>query len=284
MTSEAPALSSAGKRGALMAIGGAEDKGKVRSVLTAFVRLAGGRSARIAVVPAASTEAAWAGALYQGLFADLEADSVQVVHVNSRQDAQDAANARLVEEATAVFLTGGNQLRLATLLGGTRVGDTIRTCHANGLVVAGTSAGASILCQNMIAFGRSGEWPTQRMVQLVVGLGLTNRVIIDQHFRQRGRIGRLMVAVAYNPYLIGLGIDEDTAVVLNEQNRMDVIGRGSVIVVDGAEMSYTDIDHVQHHHPVAMTDMRLHVLTEGARYDLLTRRPDIPGATGAYTA
>jgi cyanophycinase len=265
-----------------MAIGGAEDKGKVRSILTTFVALAGGRSARIVVIPAASTEAAYAGALYQSLFTDLHAEWVEVIQVDTRLDAQDEAKARLLDDATAIFLTGGNQLRLATLMGGTRLGDAIRSRHATGAVVAGTSAGASILCQNMIAFGRSGEWPTQRMVQLAVGLGLTNRVIIDQHFQRRGRTGRLMVAVAHNPYLIGLGIDEDTAVVLNDQNRMDVIGRGSVIIVDGAEMSYTDIDQVRHHRPVAITDMRLHVLTQGARYDLVSRRPEIPALARVY--
>jgi cyanophycinase len=128
----------------------------------------------------------------------------------------------------------------------------------------------------MIAFGRSGEWPTQRMVHLSPGLGLTNRVVIDQHFQQRGRIGRLMLAVAHNPFLIGLGIDEDTAAILLPENIVEIAGRGAVTVVDGAELSYTNVDAAKGYEPVALTDMRLHVLTAGFRYDLLQRRPEIP--------
>jgi cyanophycinase len=267
---------SAGERGALMAIGGAEDKGKTRHVLNTFLTLAGGMQAHIVIIPAASMEAAHAGNLYQSLFHDLGVATVDVLHVDSRLDAQDKARVAMLQGATAIFLTGGNQLRLATLLGGTLLGEAIRQSHAAGIVVAGTSAGASFLCQHMIAFGRSGEWPAQRMVHLAPGLGLSNRVIIDQHFQRRGRTGRLMVAVAHNPFLLGLGIDEDTAIVLHAQNMIDVIGRGSVIVVDGAGMSYTNVDQAQRHHPVALTDMRLHVLTEGFRYDLVSRRPELP--------
>jgi cyanophycinase len=265
-------------RGALMAIGGAEDKVKERRVLTAFLGLAGNEQARIAIIPAASTQADKVGELYHALFCDLGALAVEVIHIDSRLEAQDPGRVAALDDVTAIFLTGGNQLRLATLLGGTAMGQIIRRRNAAGVVVAGTSAGASILCQHMIAFGRPGEWPTQRMVQLAPGLGLTNRVVIDQHFQQRGRTGRLLVAVAYNPFLIGLGVDEDTAAILNPQNVVEVIGRGSVIVVDGAEMSYTNVDQVQRYEPVAVTDMRLHVLTEDFHYNLLKRRPEPPNS------
>lgn len=261
-----------------MAIGGAEDKIKERRVLTTFLGLAGNERACIAVIPAASSQADKVGELYHALFCDLGALAVEVIHVDSRLEAQDPGRIAALDRVTAIFLTGGNQLRLATLLGGTAMAQVIRRRNAAGVVVAGTSAGASILCQHMIAFGRPGEWPTQRMVQLAPGLGLTNRVIIDQHFQQRGRTGRLMVAVAYNPFLIGLGVDEDTAAILNPQNIVEVIGRGSIIVVDGAEMSYTNVDQVQRYEPVAVTDMRLHVLTEGFRYNLLNRRPEPPNS------
>jgi cyanophycinase len=263
-------------RGTLIAIGGAEDKAKERHVLTTFLGLAGHERARIAVIPAASTQADKVGEHYHALFRDLGAATVEVIQVASRLEAQDPGRIAALDDVTAIFLTGGNQLRLATLLGGTAMAQAIRRHNAAGIVVAGTSAGASILCQHMIAFGRPGEWPTQRMVQLAPGLGLTNRVIIDQHFQQRGRTGRLMVAVAYNPFLIGLGIDEDTAAILDPHNSIEIIGRGSVIVVDGAEMSYTNVDQVQRYEPVAVTDMRLHVLTKGFRYDLLTRQPEPP--------
>jgi len=263
-------------RGPLMAIGGAEDKMKARRILHAFLRLAGGDQARIAVIPAASTQPGRVAELYHALFRDLGAANVEIIHIDTRLEAQDEGRVAALNGATAIFLSGGNQLRLATLLGGTAVAQAIRRCNASGMLVAGTSAGASILSQHMIAFGRNGESPTQRMVQLAPGLGLTNRVVIDQHFQRRGRTGRLMVAVAYNPFLIGLGIDEDTAAIVNGQNMVSIVGRGSVIVVDGEGMTYTNVDQAQRHAPVAVTDMRLHVLLEGFQYNLITRRPEFP--------
>lgn len=260
-------------RGALMPIGGAEDKLKERRILSRFLELAGCQQATIAVIPAASGRANEVGDRYQALFLDLGAPQVEVVHIHSRVEAQDSGRVAVLERASAIFLTGGDQLRLATLLGGTAIAQAIRRHSADGKLVAGTSAGASILCQHMIAFGRSGEAPSQRMVQLAPGLGLTNRAIIDQHFQQRGRTGRLMVAVAHNPFLIGLGIDEDTAAIIDSNNVMEVVGRGSVIVVDGAGMTYTNVHEVKRHEPVAVADMRLHVLSAGFRYDLIQRKP-----------
>lgn len=260
-------------RGALMPIGGAEDKMKARRILHSFLTLAGGSEARIAVIPAASMQAGRVGDLYHALFCDLGAPVVEVIHVDSRTDAHDRGRVAALEQMSAIFLTGGNQLRLSTLLGGTPVGRAIQQRNRAGGVVAGTSAGASILSEHMIAFGRNGESPAQRMVQLTPGLGLTNHVVIDQHFQQRGRIGRLMTAVAYNPSLIGLGIDEDTAAIIDEIYMLQIVGRGSVVVVDGSELSYTNLDQAQRHAPVAMTDLRVHILTEGLRYDIINRRP-----------
>ena len=261
-----------------MAIGGAEDKMKGRRVLKAFLAMAGGDQARIAVIPAASGQAEQVGALYHALFRDLGAPTVEVLQISSRTEAQDSGRVALLDQMTAIFLTGGNQLRLATLLGGTTLAQAIRRRNGDGVVVAGTSAGASILCQHMIAFGRSGERPSQRMVQLSPGLGLTNRVVIDQHFRQRGRTGRLMVAVAYNPFLIGIGIDEDTAAIIDPQNVVRIVGRGSVVIVDGGDLTYTDAHEVKRHAPVTILNMRLHILTEGFRYDLINRQAEmLPG-------
>jgi cyanophycinase len=263
-------------RGALVAIGGAEDKVKARRILNTFLTLAGGHQAQVAVIPAASTQPERVGDQYGALFRELGAAAVEVIHVDSRADAHDSGRVAALAEANAIFLTGGSQLRLSTLVGGTPLAQQMRKRNAAGAVIAGTSAGASSLGQHMIAFGRAGEWPTQRMVQITPGLNFTERVVIDQHFQQRGRTGRLMVAVAYSPFLIGLGIDEDTAVILYAQNVIDVIGRGSVVVVDGAGMSYTNIDQVKRHDPVGVTDMRVHVLVDGFRYDLVERRPLLP--------
>jgi cyanophycinase len=259
-----------------MAIGGGEDKSKERRVLTNFFTLAGSHQARIAVIPAASTQPDQAGTLYQALFRDLGASEIEVFHIRSRAEAQDSGRVAALQQVSAIFLSGGNQLRLMSLLGGTPMAQAIRRLNADGVVVAGTSAGASALSQHMVAFGRAGEWPSQRMVQLTPGLGLTNRVVIDQHFQNRGRTGRLLIAVAYNPFIIGLGIDEDTAVILDPQNRLRIIGRSSVVIVDGGELGYTNVGDVQRHGAVTITNIRLHVLTDGFGYDLIGRQVELP--------
>src|SRR5690606_31167736 len=137
-----------------------------------------------------------------------------------------------IEDATGVFFTGGNQLRLSTLLGGTPVAKLVRILNARGVTVGGTSAGASILSEHMIAFGREGSSPTAGSVRLAPGLGLTNRFVIDQHFRQRDRLGRLVAALAYNPFAIGIGLDEDTAAFIGPDDTLEVEGSGSVTIVD----------------------------------------------------
>lgn len=263
-------------RGSLMAIGGAEDKVGDRLILRHFLRLAGEMDARIVVLPTASSFADEVAARYVTLFADLGAARVEVVDVAVRQQALDPARARPLEEATGIFLTGGNQLKIAALLGGTPIVMAVRRRHALGAVVGGTSAGASILSQHMIAFGRSGASPSQRMVTLSPGLGLTNRVVIDQHFRQRDRIGRLMAAVALNPFLLGVGVDEDTALILDADNMAEVVGRHCVTIVDGAEVTYTDMYQAKQHANVAVHNLRVHVLTHGQRFDVAARQPLAP--------
>jgi cyanophycinase len=265
-----------GHRGPLMAIGGAEDKVGDRLILRRFVQLAGDATARIVVLPMASSFSVEVAERYYGLFRDMSAARVDIVDVATREEALDTARAQPVDDATGIFLTGGNQLKIATLLGGTPIAVALRRRHAAGAVVGGTSAGASALSQHMIAFGRGGGSPTQRMVSLSPGLGLTNRVIIDQHFRQRDRIGRLMAAVAFNPFLIGVGVDEDTAMVLDYRNVVEVVGRHSVTFVDGADITYTDIHQVKQHANVAVFNARVHVLTHGQQFDLIARQPVIP--------
>src|SRR5215210_1987035 len=212
------------RRGFLLPIGGAEDKLQERRILSRFVQLSGGSDARLAVIPAASAMPTELGGRYCEIFTALGAASARVIHVDDRRQANDPENVSLLNDMTGIFLTGGEQLRLVSYLGGTRLAEKIDLCLDSGATVAGTSAGASSLSQHMIAFGRSGGVPSQRMVQLSPGLGLTNRVIIDQHFRQRDRFGRLMTAVALNPAEIGLGIDEDTAVIIGPDDDCEVVG------------------------------------------------------------
>jgi cyanophycinase len=255
--------------GPIMAIGGAEDKFDDKVILSTFVQLAGGRAARIAIVPTASSIEA-AGERYKAIFLGMGAATAEVIFLADRQDANADAPLEYLEPATGIFLTGGNQMRLAAIVGGTRVEEVVRRRNAAGAVVAGTSAGASVLSSHMVAFGASGPTPRQRMAQMVAGFGLVPGVIIDQHFRQRDRIGRLLLLVASNPGLLGLGIDEDTAALFDHRRTLEVIGRHSVTIVDGADV-FSDVFQVKGHGDVTVSGARLHVLTPGRRFDLQTR-------------
>jgi cyanophycinase len=258
------------RTGHLIVIGGAEDKIRDRVILSRFVALAGGSQARIAVIATASSFAAEVGERYRQVFTDLGAAHVDPVLAQARPVANDETFARLVERATGIFLTGGNQLRLSSTIGGTRLSRAIEERHHAGAVVAGTSAGASALSTHMIAFGASGLTPKQRMAQISAGLGLLPGVIIDQHFQQRNRLGRLLALVAQNPSLLGIGIDEDTAGVVTPDHVFEVIGRGSVTIVDGTAAE-TDAWEVAGHRPLMISNVVMHSLPAGYRFDLRRR-------------
>ncbi len=196
---------------------------------------------------------------------------MRVLDLGSRKAAKDPAAATALAGATGVFLTGGNQLRLSTILGGTEVATCIRRLNAAGAPVAGTSAGAAFLSEHMIAWGAEGLIPRVGQVTLAPGLGLTNRVVVDQHFRQRGRLGRLLAALAFNPFVQGLGLDEDTAVIIDHNNRLEVVGSGGVTIVDAAGIEHSSVASAEPGDPVQLVGLRLHVLAAGARYHLDTR-------------
>lgn len=256
-------------RGVLMPIGGAEDKMDDKIILSTFTQLAGGKSARIAIVPTASSIET-AGLRYKALFLGMGVESAEVVFIGSREDANDAENLEIVNSATGIFLTGGNQLRLSALIGGTMFEEVVKARNRTGVVVAGTSAGASILSDHMVALGASGNTPKLRMAQMMAGFGLISNVILDQHFRQRDRIGRLLALVASNPKLLGIGIDEDTAVMFSDEEVLEVIGKHSVTIVDGSEM-FSDIFQVKAYGEITVSNAKLHVLTPGRRFDMRTR-------------
>jgi cyanophycinase len=256
--------------GHVIIIGGAEDKARARLILGRFVALAGGPDARIAVISTASSLGPLAGAMYRRIFGDLGAAEVRTIHAATRAQANDDHNASMVRDATGVFLTGGNQLRLSATIGGTNIAHAILERHRQGTVIAGTSAGASAISSHMVAFGASGGSPKQRMVQMAAGLGVLPGVIVDQHFQQRNRLGRLLAAIAQNPSLLGLGIDEDTAGVVGPDMVMEVIGRRSITVVDGGA-SDTDAWEVAGHRPIMVSNVVLHSLPAGYRFDLRRR-------------
>src|SRR5215218_3406280 len=216
--------------GVLVAIGGAEDKLGHRTILSHFVQLAGGRRARIAVIATASSLGDEILALYRRVFLDLGAAEVLPLRPATREEAEAPGPAETVEGATGVFMTGGNQLRLS-------------------MVVGGTSAGASALSSHMVAFGGPGEVPKQRLAHMSAGLGLLPGAVIDQHFSQRNRLGRLLLLVAESPSQLGIGIDEDTAAVIGPDGVLEVLGRGTVTVVDGSR-AQSDAFEVRARRPV----------------------------------
>ena len=190
---------------------------------------------------------------------------------DTRRDCQETGRLQRLEEASGIFFTGGNQLRLTTLLGGTPVAKLIRRRNANGVTVGGTSAGASILSEHMIAFGDEGSSVISGSVRLAPGLGLTNRFVIDQHFRQRDRLGRLITALAYNPFAVGIGLDEDTAVFIGPDETLEVEGSGGVTVVDASEVSFSSMDSASEGQPICMLGLKVHILVAGATFNLHTR-------------
>jgi cyanophycinase len=257
-------------RGWIIPIGGAENKENDRHILERFVQCSGGREADIVVIPTAS-RLHETGPRYQRLFQEMGAARVEVMDFDTRRDCQEPSRLERLERASGIFFTGGNQLRLTTLLGGTPVAKLVRLRNAAGVAVGGTSAGASFLSEHMIAFGDEGSSVISGSVRLAPGLGLTNRFVIDQHFRQRDRLGRLLTALAYNPFAVGIGLDEDTAAFIGPDETVEVAGSGGVTVVDASDVSYSSMDSVTEGEPVCMLGLKLHILVAGATFNMHTR-------------
>ena len=256
--------------GPVMVIGGAEDKLKDRVILSRFAAESGGADGHVVVISTASSLGDAATEFYRSLFEGMGVGRVSGLRPVTREDANEPAAAELVEQATGIFLTGGNQLRLSSVVGGTRLGRALVEAHERGAVIAGTSAGASAVATHMMAFGASGATPKHRMAQMSAGLGIVRGVVIDQHFEQRTRLGRLLAAVAQSPSLIGLGLDEDTAAIIHRDQTLEVIGRGAVTIVDGSQV-VTDAFQTKGYRPMMVSGVVLHSLPSGFRFDLEQR-------------
>src|ERR1700688_3558272 len=265
-------------RGWIVPIGGAENKENDRHILERLGRVSGGADANIVVIPTESRMHE-TGPRYEKVFKEIGAAEVTVMDFDTRRDCQEPGRLQRLEQATGIFFTGGNQLRVTTLLGGTPVAKLIRARNAHGVTVGGTSAGASILSEHMIASGDEGSSAIAGSVRLAPGLGLTNRFIIDQHFRERDRLGRLITALAYNPFAIGIGLDEDTAAFIGPDETIEVQGSGGVTIVDASEVSFSSISEANEGQPVCVLGLRLHIFVSGATCNLLTRVASAGGLT-----
>lgn len=267
--------------GPVMVIGGAEDKIRDKLILNRFAKFAGGKDGHVVVISTASSLGEEATELYRQLFVGLGIGQVSGLRPEERGEADDPEAAKLLASATGVFLTGGNQSRLTQIVGGTRTGDAIANAHDRGAVLAGTSAGASAMASHMVAFGTAGATPKNRMVQLSAGLGILQGVVIDQHFEQRGRHGRLLALVAQSPSLLGIGIDEDTCAMFFADQTMHVIGKGAVTIVDGRHVK-TDAYRGKGYKPLMVSGAVLHTLPSGYWFDL--RRRELMAGSHAHQA
>jgi cyanophycinase len=258
-------------QGAVLAAGGAEDKVNRREILERVVREAGGRRARIAVLPTASEIPEERAAFYVAAFRALGAANAHHVPITVRADAHVAANVGAIRASTGVFLTGGDQSRLVDVLGGSPALGAIVERLRRGGVVAGTSAGASAFSATMIIGGQTGLQIHKDAVKLAPGLGIIGRLIIDQHFSQRDRLGRLLTAVALQPGCLGVGIDEDTAIVYSGAGQLEVVGTGQVFILDGSRAAANDVNQTPPSRPFTLSGVQLHVLPEGGRFDVQAR-------------
>jgi cyanophycinase len=266
------------RRGWIVPVGGNEKKDDNPVILRRLVDLCGGARARIAIIPTAS-ELDDTGQRYEGLFRALGAEEACSLDYRRRADTENPQWLEQLGRATGIFLTGGNQLRITTILGGTAVARAIRAANAAGVSLGGTSAGAGALSEHMIAFGESGATPVAGRVTLAPGLGLTNRVVIDQHFRERDRIGRLLTALALNPFAVGVGLDEDTAAFIDPDDVLHVVGSGAVTVIDANQLEHSSIGSAEPGQAVCMTGLKLHILPGGGVFDLRQRVAQPPPGT-----
>ena len=258
------------ERGWIIPVGGAEERIGDPTILRRFVRFSGEKEANIVIIPTAS-QLDDTGSNYEKLFKELGAKEATSLPYKQRSDTDRSDWLKVLSQASGVWFTGGNQLRLSTILGGTEVMTKIRRMNASGVPVGGTSAGAAILPEHMIAHGQKGDTPTAGMVSMAPGLGLTNRFVVDQHFRERGRMGRLLTALSYNPFAVGRGIDEDTAAFISPDNRVRVVGSGAVTVIDVSKMGHSSIADAPTGAPLCITGVQIHVLPHGSIFDLESR-------------
>lgn len=256
----------------MVIIGGAEDKKHDMEILREVVRLSGGKHARVVVLTVATELPIEVGSDYIELFHQIGVQDVRMYDVATREAANANSAIKAIEDATCVFFTGGDQVRVTKLLGGTKMDAALHERHESGLVLAGTSAGASMMSSTMIISGVSETNPKVGIVDMGPGMEFISGVVIDQHFAQRGRYGRLFSAVAQYPHHLGLGIDENTAIVVDGYE-FEVIGAGAVSVIDGGELTYSNADQLRSGDDLALCGFKMHILPKGHKFNLRDRAP-----------
>ncbi|MDK2934317.1 MAG: cyanophycinase [Clostridiales bacterium] len=258
-------------RGNLIIIGGAEDKENKCTILRKVVEIAGGEQAHLVVLTTATQLPQEVGQQYKKVFTQLGVKNVTVLNVDSREDANNPKNVEHINKATTIFFTGGDQLRITSILGGTLVNQVLHDAYQRGILIVGTSAGASVMSSTMIVEGKDSEAAKKCTVKMAPGLGLLEEAIIDQHFDQRGRIGRLLCGVAQNPYMLGIGIDEDTAIRVFPGDYFEVIGTNAVTILDGRTIKSSNVSETKPDELLQISNVTLHVIPQGFKFDMKTR-------------
>jgi cyanophycinase len=258
--------------GQLVIIGGAEDKEGECKILRELVRRAGGTKAQIVVMTVATGLPGEVGEQYIRVFERLGVERVDVVDTSHREDASDPKAIELISQATGIFFTGGNQARITECLKDTELEAKLHQRFAQGVVIAGTSAGAAMMPDMMIVEGEGETNPRVEIARMDRGMGFLPGVVIDQHFAQRGRLGRLVSAVSQQPVNLGFGIDENTAIAINGKE-LEVIGDGAVTIIDVANITHSNIEETLKDEPLALCGATFHILPHGYKFDLEKRTP-----------
>ncbi len=264
------------RNGSLFVVGGAEDRENSRRILHSFVQTSGGDQARIAVVATASTIPEELLEEYSSAFTALGVKDLELVYHEHRVDAENPKGLEVLKNATGVYFTGGDQLKLVTLLGGTAWARVLHEQYHQGTHIGGTSAGASAMSTVMIARGTSSRTPRLSSVRLSPGLGILHRVIVDQHFQERHRLNRLIAAVLRNPYMLGFGIDENTAFIVDPSGNVNIVGNGTLTVVDASDLIHSNIPEIRESDPIAFAGVKLHILAEGWGINIRDQRVVLP--------
>ncbi len=257
--------------GQLIIIGGAEDKEGECTILREFVRRAGGREAKIAIMTVATRLPGEVGNDYRRIFSDMGVDVIDIVDTEREEDVDSPRDLEVIENSTGVFFTGGDQSRITNLLKDTKIDNLLHRKLAQGLVIGGTSAGAAMMPDVMIVEGEGETNPRVDSVTLEPGMGFLSRVAIDQHFSQRGRLGRFISALIQQPAVLGFGIDENTAIAV-DGDEVEVIGEGAVTIIDVSDIEYTNLKESLHDESLAICGAKIHILPRGYRFNLQQRK------------
>ncbi|QAA31412.1 cyanophycinase [Clostridium manihotivorum] len=259
--------------GNLIIIGGAEDKEGNKEILNYVCSKINKENDVLVVATIATEKPQEAKDKYTKVFSEIGVKNIEILDVQHRDDCFLEQNLEIVRKASVIFFTGGDQLRITSIIGGTQIYDEFLRASERGCYMVGTSAGASVMSDTMIVIGDDEESPRKCTLKMSPGLGLVKNIIIDQHFSQRGRIGRLLAGVAQNPEVLGIGIDEDTAIVVHKDDHLKVIGTGAVYIIDGSEITYTNVSEQNQQELLSIYNVRMHVLAKGHRFDLVSKAP-----------